>query len=151
FERNEEQFEIQKIEANSFRKISMEMPSGSLLVPSQTTWEPSVYGFFDQATTDLCYDVNGITPEIKEKILQSKTVQDFFAQDKSEFKEIDSQADLLLTLVSKVDGQLTFTFEIIWSIDEKDCSAQINTTSDFESVILQPWDEDGNFFECSYT
>lgn len=127
----------------------MELPSGDLMKPTQVMWEASNYPF-SQTSNHICYDINGLTSEIIQKIEKSDGFKAFLREAQTRLKLTPSTEFFYdLVTVSYHEDRPTFFIDVKWSMDEKDCTTRLIISSDFSHVSLESSGDD--MFVCDWS
>lgn len=147
FKESDGSFELQVIEGNQLRKITMEKPSGDLKKTTKITWAPSIYGF-GRTQTDICYDSNGITPEIKQKIVKTQGYESLMYHIQTELSlSKKPEVELSLLTVNSMRETIVFLMEMRWMHEDQDCVALIEIANDFGTITAMKTD-DNSLFQC---
>ncbi len=149
FELQENAIQLSVIEANKLRGITMELPSGDLMKPTQVTWEASNYPF-SQRSSHICYDINGLTQEIIQKIEKSDGFTVFLSEAQDQLNLTQSTEFFYdLVTLSYYEDRPTFFIDVKWSMDEKDCTTRLIVSSDLSQVSLESSGDD--MFVCDWS
>lgn len=141
FKFEEKSIILNYIEANSLRSISMGLPSGDLTKTIDVIWQASNYPF-SADTKYKCYDINGITDDIKQKIENSLAFKSFLQEAKKNLNlEIMTDFFYNLIMIESTQDKTFFIIEVNWATPEKNCTTSFRVSSDFTDISLQ-------FFVC---
>lgn len=145
----DESIQLQIIEANTLREITMDLPSGDLTKPTQVRWEKSNYPF-GESFTHTCYDTNGFTSQIIQKIKKSNAFNRFLNEAKMRL-DLTTPKEFFYDLVnvSFSEKMTTFFIDVRWSMAQKECTTRFTASSDFTEVSLESSGED--MFVCDWS
>ncbi len=148
FKLEEKAIMLNCIEANGLRGITMGLPSGDLTKTSSVMWQPSNYPF-STGSIYTCYDINGITNEIIQKIEVSDTFKQVLQEAKMSLNLKESPEFFYnLVMVNSTKEKTIFIIEVNWATPEKNCTTRLNVSSDFTEISLQSTDE--QMFVCDW-
>ena len=141
FTLTEKTIELNYIEANNLREITIGLPSGSIMKPTLAKWLASKYPYSTDSIM-TCYDTNGITKEIKQKIQSSDAFKNFLQQTKATMNlEQSSEFFYNLVMVDAQKENIRFIIEINWIMADKNCTARLSASSDFSDISLELTDD----------